>query len=108
MALILGIGASGDQSGHIAGFLGSDCSRPGTAAGMALGQMDVSVRPDRACILWPLADWVVKLLFQRGAFSEANTAQVAELLQLLLLQVPFYFFGLVMVSALSSRKDSSR
>jgi len=56
-------------------------------------------------VLWPLADWVVKLLFQRGAFSEANTAQVAELLQLFLLQVPFYFFGLVMVSALSSRKD---
>jgi putative peptidoglycan lipid II flippase len=56
-------------------------------------------------VLWPLSHWVVELIFERGAFSEANTAQVAELLQLFLLQVPFYFFGLVLVSALTSRKQ---
>ena len=56
-------------------------------------------------ILWPLAHWVVKLIFERGAFTEANTGQVAEMLQLFLLQVPFYFYGLVLVSALTSRKE---
>jgi peptidoglycan biosynthesis protein MviN/MurJ (putative lipid II flippase) len=56
-------------------------------------------------ILWPLAHWIVKLIFERGAFTAANTAQVSELLQLFLLQLPFYFYGLVLVSALSSRKE---
>jgi putative peptidoglycan lipid II flippase len=56
-------------------------------------------------VLWPLAHRVVKLIFERGAFTAANTQQVAELLQLFLLQVPFYFYGLVLVAALTSRKD---
>ena len=48
---------------------------------------------------------MVQLIFERGAFTAANTAQVAEILQLFLLQVPFYFYGLVLVAALTSRKD---
>ena len=56
-------------------------------------------------VLWPLAHWLVGLIFERGAFTAANTRQVADLLQLFLLQVPFFFYGLVLVSALSSRKQ---
>lgn len=56
-------------------------------------------------VLWPLSHWVVKLIFERGAFTPGNTAQVAGMLQLFVLQVPFYFYGVVLVSALTSRKD---
>lgn len=56
-------------------------------------------------VLWPLSHWAVALIFERGAFTESNTTQVAEMLQLFLLQVPFYFYGLVLVSALTSRKQ---
>jgi peptidoglycan biosynthesis protein MviN/MurJ (putative lipid II flippase) len=58
-----------------------------------------------AAVLWPMSHWMVKLVFERGAFTEENTKQVAEMLQLFLLQLPFYFYGLVLVSALSSRKE---
>jgi putative peptidoglycan lipid II flippase len=56
-------------------------------------------------LLSVLAPWLVRHLFQRGAFTSADTVQVAGLLRLLVIQVPVYFFGLVMVSALSSQRD---
>jgi peptidoglycan biosynthesis protein MviN/MurJ (putative lipid II flippase) len=41
--------------------------------------------------LWPLADLIVKLLFERGAFTNENTRKVALIFQLSLLQLAFYF-----------------
>jgi putative peptidoglycan lipid II flippase len=52
---------------------------------------------------WWLAEVGVQLLFERGAFTERNTVIVAEVLRIGLIQVPFYFAGLVFVSYLSSR-----
>jgi peptidoglycan biosynthesis protein MviN/MurJ (putative lipid II flippase) len=52
---------------------------------------------------WWLAPWVVKLLFERGAFTAHNTQIVTEVFRYGLLQLPFYFGGLVMVSALASQ-----
>lgn len=52
-----------------------------------------------------LAPWAVKLLFERGAFSSADTRVVAEVLRYGLPQLPFYFSSMVLVSyALSQRR----
>ena len=45
---------------------------------------------------------VVRLLFERGAFTSEDTASVSFVLRLGLLQIPFYFSGLVLVQLLAS------
>lgn len=52
---------------------------------------------------WWLAPWMVKLLFERGAFSEQDTLVVAVVFRYGLLQVPFYFTGILFVSLLTSQ-----
>lgn len=52
-----------------------------------------------------LAPWVVRLLFERGQFSAADTVAVARVLRYGLPQMPFYFSSMVLVSyALSQRR----
>lgn len=51
---------------------------------------------------WALAPWGVRLLFERGTFTSADTAQVAELLRFGLPQLAFFFSSLVLVSLHSS------
>lgn len=46
----------------------------------------------------------VGLLFERGAFTSEDTREVAKVLRWSLIQLPFYFGGLVMVSALAATK----
>lgn len=55
-----------------------------------------------AIIGWWLAPWAVKLLFERGAFTVKNTMAVTGVLRYGLLQLPFYFSTIVMVSVISS------
>lgn len=50
-----------------------------------------------------LAPVIIGLLFERGAFSAENTAEVASVLRYGAVQLPFYFAGLVLVSSLVSR-----
>jgi putative peptidoglycan lipid II flippase len=45
---------------------------------------------------------IVSLLFERGAFSEADTRAVAEVQALLALQIPFYVLGMIAVRLLSA------
>jgi peptidoglycan biosynthesis protein MviN/MurJ (putative lipid II flippase) len=52
---------------------------------------------------WLLADPLVALLFERGAFSPADTARVSEVLVFGLVQLPFYLAGLVYVSAIAAQ-----
>ncbi len=52
---------------------------------------------------WWLSPWVVKLFFERGAFTASNTLIVTKILRYGLTQLPFYFAGLVLVSYLTSR-----
>jgi peptidoglycan biosynthesis protein MviN/MurJ (putative lipid II flippase) len=54
-----------------------------------------------AVIAYPLAPWMVQVLFQRGAFTAGNTLLVAELMRYSLVQLPFYFAALVMMNLLS-------
>ncbi len=52
---------------------------------------------------WWLAPWGVKLLFERGAFTSWDTKAVTEIFRYGVMQLPFYFAGLVLVSLLVSR-----
>ncbi|WP_250474785.1 lipid II flippase MurJ [Caballeronia sp. GAFFF1] len=54
-----------------------------------------------AVIAYPLAPWMVQVLFQRGAFTASNTLLVAELMRYSLVQLPFYFAALVMMNLLA-------
>lgn len=47
---------------------------------------------------WLLAPWVVKILYQRGTFTAEDTQRVTHLLRFGLVQLPFYFSSLVLVS----------
>ena len=42
-------------------------------------------------ISWWLAPWIVKLLFERGAFTARNTEAVTEVFRYGLIQIPFFF-----------------
>ena len=53
-------------------------------------------------VAWWLTPWAVKILFERGAFGPHDTLIVADLLRSGLMQLPFFFSGLVLVSYVSS------
>ena len=55
-------------------------------------------------VCWPLAPWMVRLLFERGAFTAHDSQAVTELLRLSLLQVLFFFPALVLVNALAAQR----
>lgn len=48
-------------------------------------------------LIYVFAEWGVSLLFQRGAFTDADTKSVAQVLQFGVIQLPFYFAGLSLV-----------
>lgn len=54
-------------------------------------------------VSWWLASDAVKFLFERGAFTAHDSSAVSEVLRYALVQLPFYFAGLVLVSSLVSR-----
>jgi peptidoglycan biosynthesis protein MviN/MurJ (putative lipid II flippase) len=54
-------------------------------------------------MVWPLAPFGVGLLFQRGAFTAADTAAVASLVRWGLVQIPCYFAVLALVQLLASQ-----
>jgi putative peptidoglycan lipid II flippase len=56
-----------------------------------------------AIVGYLLAPWGIKLLFERGAFTAANTEAAAEVLRYGIAQVPFYFSGLVFASYAASQ-----
>ncbi len=53
-------------------------------------------------IVWPLAPIVIKLIFQHGAFTDADTATVAHLVRWSLVKLPFYFAQLVLLQLFAS------
>lgn len=57
-----------------------------------------------AVIGWWLAPWIVRLLFERGAFTSKDTEAVMEVLRFGLPQIPFYFSALVFVSLATSQR----
>jgi peptidoglycan biosynthesis protein MviN/MurJ (putative lipid II flippase) len=57
-----------------------------------------------AMIGWALAPWAVAVLFERGAFTAADSAAVTEVLRYGLLQLPVYFGGIVFVQWLAAAR----
>lgn len=53
---------------------------------------------------WWLSPWIVEVLFERGEFTAVDTQRVSEVLRWGLIQVPFYFAGLVIVQLLASQQ----
>lgn len=52
---------------------------------------------------WLFAPWVVHVVFEHGEFTAQDTFVVTEIFQYGLVQVPFYFSGIVLVSMLASQ-----
>ena len=57
-----------------------------------------------ALILIPLSQSLVAFLFQRGAFTDSDTVQVAAVQSMYLLQLPFYVLGMLYVRLTSALK----
>lgn len=55
-----------------------------------------------AALAWAIAPYGVRLLFQRGAFTEEDAVAVTMVFRYGLLQLPFFFAGLVLISNLLS------
>jgi putative peptidoglycan lipid II flippase len=54
---------------------------------------------------WGIAPWGIRLLFQRGAFVAEDTAGVVQAFRCGVLQLPFYFAGIVVVQLIASAND---
>lgn len=106
MALILGMGALA-ISRAVLPIFSEVTAREGSSALARLAPQWAGVMlmlgVATAATFYVFAPWIVSLLFERGSFSAENTLQVVSLLRWMLIQVPFYFSGLVFFSALSSQ-----
>jgi putative peptidoglycan lipid II flippase len=60
-----------------------------------------------AVIAWALAPWGIGLFFEHGAFTSQDTHAVAEVFRWGVIQVPFYFAGLVFLQLLVSQGQYS-
>jgi peptidoglycan biosynthesis protein MviN/MurJ (putative lipid II flippase) len=56
-------------------------------------------------IVWGMAPWGIRFLFQRGAFTAADADGVAEAFRWGVPQLPFYFAGIVVVQVIASAND---
>ena len=54
-------------------------------------------------VCWVLAPWIVKILFEKGAFTAQDTIAVASVLRWGILQLPFYFGVLILVQLMASQ-----
>jgi putative peptidoglycan lipid II flippase len=52
-----------------------------------------------------LGEPIIRLLFERGAFNESNTAQIQPILTVFALGMPFYSFAILVTKAFYSLKD---
>jgi peptidoglycan biosynthesis protein MviN/MurJ (putative lipid II flippase) len=105
LALLLGIAATGIGRATLPVFSRATAASDAAAYRSATRWTGLMFLAGCAmlAVVWPLAPWVVALLFERGAFTAADTAAVAHLLQLSLTQLPFYCSSMVLVSYLASR-----
>lgn len=104
LALILGMGATAIGRATLPVFSQARASGGmdvnGLALKLALWMFLGGVAVAAVGVL--LSPYLVRLLFERGAFTADNTRAVATVFNWSLIQVPFYFSALVLVSALGS------
>lgn len=58
-----------------------------------------------AAVAYAASPWAIGLLFQRGAFTDYDTQVVSEIFRYGIVQVPFYFAGIVFAQLIASRAD---
>ena len=51
-----------------------------------------------------LSEWLVQVIFERGAFTMADTQVVSQVQAFLLLQIPLYLVGILIVRLVSALK----
>ncbi|WP_298050850.1 murein biosynthesis integral membrane protein MurJ [uncultured Paenalcaligenes sp.] len=106
ISLMLGVGAA--SVGRAALPVLADVTRRGEAVrarsiALKWSLMMVAIGLAIAAVAAMLAPWGVSLLYERGAFSAADTERVSSVLRWGLLQLPFYFGVLVLVQLLASQ-----
>ena len=106
LSLLIGIGAA--SVGRAALPVLADVQsrgNPAQARSMALKWSALMLMMGTAAVLfgWFLAPWLVKLLFENGAFTAEDTLKVASVLRWGLLQLPFYFGVLILVQLMASQ-----
>lgn len=106
LALVIGLGATAVSRATLPVFSIMAAQNDGGASRFALHWAKLMFVLGMAvlCVGWVCAPWVVELLFQRGAFTPEDTAIVVDALRFGILQLPFYFFALTLVSLSASRK----
>ncbi len=106
LSLVIGIGAA--SVGRAALPVLADVQsrgNPGQARSMALKWSALMLLVGMVAVMvgWFLAPWMVKLLFENGAFTAEDTLKVASVLRWGLLQLPFYFGVLILVQLMASQ-----
>lgn len=106
LALILGLGATAVSRATLPIF--SKTEAQGGAQGHRLASHWVRflflLGVIAMIVAWGSARWAVQLLFERGAFTLQDTLAVTGVLRYGLVQLPFYFAALVLVSYVSSQR----
>lgn len=106
LALILGLGATAVSRATLPVF--SKTEAQGGAQGHRLASHWVRLLfllgVIAMIVAWGSARWAVQLLFERGAFTLQDTLAVTGVLRYGLVQLPFYFAALVLVSYVSSQR----
>jgi peptidoglycan biosynthesis protein MviN/MurJ (putative lipid II flippase) len=110
LALLLGVAATGIGRATLPVFSRAEAAGDAAAHRSAMRWTGLMFLAGSAMLVvsWPLAPWVVALLFERGAFTPADTTAVSHLLQVCLTQLPFYCSSMVLVSYLASRGQQRR
>ena len=106
LALILGLGATAVSRATLPVF-SKDVAQGGvnvTALALRWFKWMLMLGLLVLLVSWLLAPWMVRVLFERGAFTASNTLAVSSVLRYALFQVVFYFPALVLVSALAAQR----
>jgi putative peptidoglycan lipid II flippase len=106
IALLLGIGATAVSRATLPVFSGqanaSEGHRRQVVQKWVLAMLAIGFA--MAIAVWLLAPWIVRLLFERGAFTSRNTIAVTAVLVWSLPMVPWYMASLVIVADVNSRR----
>jgi peptidoglycan biosynthesis protein MviN/MurJ (putative lipid II flippase) len=107
LALILGIGAMAISRATLPVFSQTQTQGSSDANRLALqwAKWMFGIGLIVAAITWVAAPYIVQLLFERGAFTPKETAQVADIFQYGLAQIPAYASTIVLVSLMASRQQ---
>lgn len=104
LALVLGLGATAVSRAMLPTFSAHNVDDKEGFRRSAQFWMKLLFAFGIVCALvgWMLAPWAVRILLERGRFTAEDTAAVSAVLQFGLLQLPFYFPGIVAVQVLAA------